>query len=329
MRFVSLVSLQCGICLCSISVFEDPVDMSCGHEFCRACWEGYGPVFVWIILRTSVRYHPSMSLQFSFPPPRFLNVKIQEGDAHNIFCPAYECYQLVPVHVIESVVSREMDQRYLQFDIKVKHTTCTPGGGTTQLKKCFSVPCLTPSTDQYEISSALYTRCGPCPCPIAFILNPLFLSYLPQLSSCHPFFSGICREQSCHPLVSCSALWAGSEAHPARPWGQRPTQLPPAVLPSRWLWQGSPLLLVHLTWFICCIHTCSHNVLSTYNTYNILMTVTDMSLSQCNMSFLSFHIGKPGGRAHCWKLSLLFVKVSFLYHSYYLFFFFASPTKYM
>ncbi|XP_068431776.1 ankyrin repeat and IBR domain-containing protein 1-like isoform X2 [Clinocottus analis] len=79
---------SCGICLCSISVFEDPVDMSCGHEFCRACWEG------------------------------FLNVKIQEGDAHNIFCPAYECYQLVPVHVIESVVSREMDQRYLQFDIK-------------------------------------------------------------------------------------------------------------------------------------------------------------------------------------------------------------------
>uniref|UniRef100_A0A3Q3EA76 Ankyrin repeat and IBR domain-containing protein 1 n=1 Tax=Labrus bergylta TaxID=56723 RepID=A0A3Q3EA76_9LABR len=78
----------CGICLCSISVFEDPVDMSCGHEFCRGCWEG------------------------------FLNVKIQEGDAHNIFCPAYECYQLVPVHVIESVVSREMDQRYLQFDIK-------------------------------------------------------------------------------------------------------------------------------------------------------------------------------------------------------------------
>lgn len=84
--------LQCGICLCSISVFEDPVDMSCGHEFCRACWEG------------------------------FLNVKIQEGDAHNIFCPAYECYQLVPVHVIESVVSREMDQRYLQFDIKVDHS---------------------------------------------------------------------------------------------------------------------------------------------------------------------------------------------------------------
>lgn len=61
---------------------------------------------------------------FSFVVFRFLNIKIQEGDAHNIFCPAYECYQLVPVHVIESVVSREMDQRYLQFDIKVE-TSCS------------------------------------------------------------------------------------------------------------------------------------------------------------------------------------------------------------
>ncbi|TDH12123.1 hypothetical protein EPR50_G00067570 [Perca flavescens] len=81
-------SSLCGICMSSISVFEEPVDMSCGHEFCRACWEG------------------------------FLNLKIQEGEAHNIFCPAFDCYQLVPVEVIESVVSREMDKRYLQFDIK-------------------------------------------------------------------------------------------------------------------------------------------------------------------------------------------------------------------
>ncbi|XP_028326538.1 ankyrin repeat and IBR domain-containing protein 1-like [Gouania willdenowi] len=78
----------CGICMSSSSVFEEPVDMPCGHEFCRACWEG------------------------------FLNLKIQEGEAHNIFCPAFDCYQLVPVEVIESVVSREMDRRYLQFDIK-------------------------------------------------------------------------------------------------------------------------------------------------------------------------------------------------------------------
>ncbi|XP_046898646.1 ankyrin repeat and IBR domain-containing protein 1-like [Hypomesus transpacificus] len=78
----------CGICMSTISIFEEPIDMSCGHEFCRACWEG------------------------------FLNLKIQEGEAHNIFCPAYDCFQLVPVEVIESVVSREMDKRYLQFDIK-------------------------------------------------------------------------------------------------------------------------------------------------------------------------------------------------------------------
>ncbi|XP_077124313.1 ankyrin repeat and IBR domain-containing protein 1 isoform X2 [Ranitomeya variabilis] len=78
----------CGICMCSISVFEDPVEIPCGHEFCRTCWES------------------------------FLNLKIQEGEAHNIFCPAYDCFQLVPVEVIESVVSKEMDKRYLQFDIK-------------------------------------------------------------------------------------------------------------------------------------------------------------------------------------------------------------------
>ncbi|XP_061443842.1 ankyrin repeat and IBR domain-containing protein 1 isoform X4 [Rhineura floridana] len=79
---------MCEICMCNISVFEDPVDMPCGHEFCRACWEA------------------------------FLNMKIQEGEAHNIFCPAFDCFQLVPVEIIESVVSKEMDKRYLQFDIK-------------------------------------------------------------------------------------------------------------------------------------------------------------------------------------------------------------------
>ncbi|XP_075869096.1 ankyrin repeat and IBR domain-containing protein 1-like isoform X2 [Nelusetta ayraudi] len=81
-------SSLCGICMSSNSVFEEPVDMPCCHDFCRGCWEG------------------------------FLNLKIQEGEAHNIFCPAFDCYQLVPVEVIESVVSREMDKRYLQFDIK-------------------------------------------------------------------------------------------------------------------------------------------------------------------------------------------------------------------
>ncbi|CAH2326726.1 ankyrin repeat and IBR domain-containing 1 isoform X1 [Pelobates cultripes] len=79
----------CGICMCNISVFKDPVEIPCGHEFCRACWES------------------------------FLNLKIQEGEARNIFCPPYDYFQLFPVDVIESVVSKERDKRYFQFDIKV------------------------------------------------------------------------------------------------------------------------------------------------------------------------------------------------------------------
>lgn len=69
--------------------------------------------------------HP---LPFSVPWyfNRFLNLKIQEGEAHNIFCPAYECFQLVPVDIIESVVSKEMDKRYLQFDIKVWYLFIKP-----------------------------------------------------------------------------------------------------------------------------------------------------------------------------------------------------------
>lgn len=50
---------------------------------------------------------------------RYLNVKIQEGGVHDITCPGFDCNILVPVEVIENVVSRDMARRYLQFDIKV------------------------------------------------------------------------------------------------------------------------------------------------------------------------------------------------------------------
>ena len=49
----------------------------------------------------------------------YLTGKIQEGEAHNITCPGYECSKLVPVDLIETLVSRDMARRYLQFDIKV------------------------------------------------------------------------------------------------------------------------------------------------------------------------------------------------------------------
>jgi ankyrin repeat/IBR domain-containing protein 1 len=63
--------------------------MSCEHRFCAECWE------------------------------RYLTVKIQDGDAHHILCPAYACHILVPVELIERLVSPDMARRYLQFDIKV------------------------------------------------------------------------------------------------------------------------------------------------------------------------------------------------------------------
>ncbi|XP_033731278.1 ankyrin repeat and IBR domain-containing protein 1-like, partial [Pecten maximus] len=79
---------MCDICTQSFLLEEEPVHMSCKHQFCRCCWKEY------------------------------LNLKIQEGDAHHITCPGFQCGKLVPVEIIENIVSREMARRYLQFDIK-------------------------------------------------------------------------------------------------------------------------------------------------------------------------------------------------------------------
>ncbi|XP_044747423.1 ankyrin repeat and IBR domain-containing protein 1-like [Coccinella septempunctata] len=80
--------ITCEICLSTITNTEQPVKMSCKHCFCKICWESY------------------------------LTTKIQDGDAHNILCPAYQCHILVPVEFIEKLVSPDMARRYLQFDIK-------------------------------------------------------------------------------------------------------------------------------------------------------------------------------------------------------------------
>jgi len=50
-------------------------------------------------------------------------VKITEGETHRITCPGFDCSILVPVEIIEKLVSREMARRYLQFDIKVSIST--------------------------------------------------------------------------------------------------------------------------------------------------------------------------------------------------------------
>lgn len=76
--------------MCTTSSWEQPVSMSCKHTFCKLCWQTY------------------------------LTTKIQDGDAHHILCPAYQCHILVPVEMIEKLVTPEMARRYLQFDIKVR-----------------------------------------------------------------------------------------------------------------------------------------------------------------------------------------------------------------
>lgn len=79
--------LLCEIC-CDLMT-PRPVDneMSCGHRFCTRCWKNY------------------------------LHNKIQEGNTHNILCPAYECEILVPNQVIECYVSPQMARKFLKFDI--------------------------------------------------------------------------------------------------------------------------------------------------------------------------------------------------------------------
>lgn len=83
--------VQCGICLMTVKIWEQPnTKISCGHNFCTQCWESY------------------------------LSSKILEGMHHDILCPAYECSILVPLDVIERLVSPDLTRRYLHFDIKVR-----------------------------------------------------------------------------------------------------------------------------------------------------------------------------------------------------------------
>lgn len=81
---------QCDICLGEMRIWElgEHVGTSCEHQFCATCWE------------------------------RYLTLKIQEGGAHHILCPAVRCNILVDVDFIEKMVSPEMARKYLQFDIQ-------------------------------------------------------------------------------------------------------------------------------------------------------------------------------------------------------------------
>lgn len=45
---------QCGICMCASSMFEEPVDIPCGHVFCRSCWERWELFLSLLFHRSSV-----------------------------------------------------------------------------------------------------------------------------------------------------------------------------------------------------------------------------------------------------------------------------------
>lgn len=89
--FIGQCYPQCDICLGEMRIWElgEHVGTSCEHQFCATCWE------------------------------RYLTLKIQEGGAHHILCPAVRCNILVDVDFIEKMVSPEMARKYLQFDIQV------------------------------------------------------------------------------------------------------------------------------------------------------------------------------------------------------------------
>ncbi|XP_045114482.1 ankyrin repeat and IBR domain-containing protein 1-like isoform X2 [Portunus trituberculatus] len=81
---------ECEICYGEMRSWElqEHGGASCKHQFCATCWESY------------------------------LSLKIQEGGAHHILCPAVRCNILVDVDFIEKMVSPEIARKYLQFDIQ-------------------------------------------------------------------------------------------------------------------------------------------------------------------------------------------------------------------
>lgn len=76
----------CDICLDEVDRMDSRVFIPCEHCFCRDCWCSY------------------------------LTLKISEG-VHHILCPALGCTFLIPVELIESLVSKETARKYLHFDL--------------------------------------------------------------------------------------------------------------------------------------------------------------------------------------------------------------------
>ncbi|XP_071823282.1 ankyrin repeat and IBR domain-containing protein 1-like isoform X2 [Apostichopus japonicus] len=81
-------NMSCAICFKDILLDQPLINIPCSHLFCKECWD------------------------------RYLTYKIQEGSTTDILCPAFECFKLVPLEIIEKIVSPDMSTRYQHFDIK-------------------------------------------------------------------------------------------------------------------------------------------------------------------------------------------------------------------
>lgn len=55
---------------------------------------------------------------FIFIIKRYLTMKIEEGNVSDIVCPQVDCYAIIPHSTIQSLVSKEIAEKYQQFDLK-------------------------------------------------------------------------------------------------------------------------------------------------------------------------------------------------------------------
>lgn len=131
---------ECSICCLPIT---ENIIVPCNHMFCNDCWTQY------------------------------LHDKITNGQVHGIVCPQFACYRLVPIHIVEKLVSRDMASKYLQYDIKAfvdSNPTIRwcphPGCGQAVQKPHDEEHVLSPLTDQRtvdelsETTSSYMVHCG-------------------------------------------------------------------------------------------------------------------------------------------------------------------------
>lgn len=145
---------SCEICCLQV---DEMYKIACGHKFCHDCWKQY------------------------------LEQKISAGDTHNVFCPAFECMHMVPMDLIEKVVSPELVQRFVVFNLNAFVETnptikwCPKPGctkavhlseGDTRVKKrfeaLFSLPAISIAVDcgqnHYFCWDCLGEAHAPCKC---------------------------------------------------------------------------------------------------------------------------------------------------------------------